>query len=129
MGALAMRSQLEGAMIQRQRQHAREQLDLTTDENNLRIMVAAVERYRRDHHGKLPKAPGDLVPRYLRILPLDPANGLPYAIAVLPGSRSPYEIDDAGGLSRDLVRQTYGLPSSGLRYDYKNGLGAREYAY
>ena len=73
-------------MIQRQRQPARERADLTADENNLRIMVAGVEAYRRDHRGRLPKAPGELVPRYLRTLPLDPANGLPYAIVVIAGS-------------------------------------------
>ena len=128
-GALSMRSQLEGAMIQRQRQPARERADLTADENNLRIMVAGVEAYRRDHRGRLPKAPGELVPRYLRTLPLDPANGLPYAIVVIAGSKSPYEIDDAGGFSRDIVRQVYGLPSSGLRYDYKSGLSAKDYDY
>ena len=128
-GALALRSQLEGAMIQRQRVQAREHADLTADENNLRLIVPAVQEYRRDHKGKLPKFPDALVPRYLRALPVDPANGRGYAIVVIPGSRSPYEIDDAGGLSREVVRQVYGLPSPGLRYDYKSGLGAKDYDY
>ena len=43
----------------------------------LAIVMLAVERHRLAHAGRLPGKLDDLVPRYLKALPLDPFEGLP----------------------------------------------------
>ncbi len=41
------------------------------------LLAIAAHRYRLDHGGRFPSTPADLIPKYLEVLPVDPASGGP----------------------------------------------------
>lgn len=70
-------------------------------------VALAVERFRRDHGGALPRSLQALVPDYIGTVPLDPASGKPLLYRQQPDayvvySVGPDEKDDAGDLSSEL---------------------------
>jgi hypothetical protein len=71
-------------------------------------VAVAIERFRRDRHA-LPAGVSDLVPQYLREIPLDPYSGRPLlfrpqGIAYTVYSVGPNQQDDEGNLSSELER-------------------------
>jgi hypothetical protein len=74
--------------------------------------AVAIERFRRDHQGRLPAALGDLVPRYFDEVPVDPDSDGPLRLKADAASYTVYSVgsdgrDDGGDLSSELqqVRQ------------------------
>lgn len=71
-------------------------------------VAVAIERYRRDRNA-LPAALSDLVPQYLREIPVDPYSGRPLLfrpekVAYTVYSVGPNQQDDEGDLSSELQR-------------------------
>jgi hypothetical protein len=69
--------------------------------------AVAIERFRRDHGGGLPKTLADLVPIYLSVVPGDPSSGGPLLFRQDSDSYTIYGVgidgkDDGGDLSSEL---------------------------
>ena len=67
----------------------------------------AIERFRREHEGKLPATLAELVPRYLQEVPVDPNGDGPLRFKPDATSYTVYSIggdrrDDGGDLSSEL---------------------------
>jgi len=67
----------------------------------------AIERYRREHDGKLPATLAELVPRYLPQVPVDPDGDGPLRVKTDATSYTVYSVgsdrrDDDGDLSSEL---------------------------
>ena len=61
----------------------------------------AIELYRREHGGELPKSLADLAPKYLAAVPVDPYTGQPMFYKVTPEGFAIYAVgrnglDDGG---------------------------------
>jgi hypothetical protein len=69
------------------------------------ILLLAVERYRRDHHG-WPSRLDDLVPAYLARVPLDPFDGQPVRLSRFDNGVALYSMvrDGQGNLSPDPAK-------------------------
>lgn len=64
-------------------------------------IAVAVERYRADHGGAVPASAGDLVPQYLKGVPIDPYSGEAIRFAAGPDAYAVYSVgtnrvDDGG---------------------------------
>jgi hypothetical protein len=64
-------------------------------------VALAIERYRRDHQGRLPSQLPDLSPAYVADIPIDPFSGSPLLFRERPGSYVVYSVgpdrrDDGG---------------------------------
>jgi hypothetical protein len=70
-------------------------------------IAIAVERYRRAHQDTLPTSLDELVPSYLKAIPLDPLNGQPLRYRVTADAYTVYSVgpdgDDDGGM---LLQET-----------------------
>ncbi|MGH9374444.1 MAG: hypothetical protein ACRD15_23245, partial [Vicinamibacterales bacterium] len=70
-------------------------------------VAVAVERFRRDHSGALPKTLDELAPTYLAAVPLDPLSGRPLLYRQTREAYTIYSVgpdgrDDGGDLASEL---------------------------
>ena len=101
--------------------HARDESMVAADENNLKQIAVAVERYAVDHNGAYPDNLPQLVPKYLIKLPAVPggdgtgAYDYHHPASVQPDAK--YEIWDDGSMDPttlgDLPRGPGGRPCNG----------------
>lgn len=71
-------------------------------------IAVAIERYRRDHDGTRPATLHELVPQYLRAVPVDPASGKDMLYHKETGAYVVYSVgydgkDDGGDINSELV--------------------------
>lgn len=88
----------------------KEKAAITAHNANVRVLETAVESYRQDHNGELPKDIDDLDPEYIKSVPKVPASenvklkGKSYEIDkkngnIIPGEIDPSEKKSDGGQS------------------------------
>jgi hypothetical protein len=88
-------------------------------------VAVAIERYRRDHAETMPGRLDDLVPGYLRALPVDPYSGWPLLLRAEARSYAVYSLganrrDDSGDFT--LLRFVQAARESrdvGMRIQYR----------
>ncbi len=70
--------QVNWAWMTRLAQAQKKRRDTVECAERMRVVASAINQYNRDHRNQFPEKLSQLVPRYLKVLPVCPATGKPY---------------------------------------------------